>query len=76
MCPIDAIVAYSVVRGSAPGPFFRDKKGNPLSKTRFIGKMRKVLSALGLKQDQYAGHSFRIGVATAAAQAGLEDSTI
>ena len=76
LCPIDTIVVYSVVRGSVPGPFFCDKKGNPLSKTCFIGEMRKTLSALGLQQDQYAGHSFRIGAATAAAQAGLEDSTI
>ena len=38
--------------------------------------MRKALSALGLQQDQYAEHSFRIGAATAAAQAGLEDLTI
>ena len=76
LCPIDAIVAYSTVRGNAPGPFFCDKKGNALSKTRFIGEMRKALSAVGLQQDQYAGHSFRIGAATAAAQAGLEDSTI
>ena len=76
LCPIDATVAYSTVRGNAPGPFFCDKKGNALSKTRFIGEMRKALSAVGLQQDQYAGHSFRIGAATAAAQAGLEDSTI
>ena len=76
MCPIDATVAYWVVRGSPPGPFFCDKKGNPLLKTRFIGEMRKALSALDLQQDQYAGHSFRIEAATAAAQGGLEDSTI
>ena len=64
------------VRGNAPGPFFCDMKGNPLSKTHFISKMRKALSAVGLQQDQYAGHSFQIGATTAAAQAGLEDSTI
>jgi len=41
-----------------------------------ISKMRKALSVAGLEQDQYAGQSFRIGAATAMAQAGLEDSTI
>ena len=24
LCPIDTIVAYTAVRGNAPGPFFRD----------------------------------------------------
>ena len=32
--------------------------------------------SLGLNPKEYAGHSFRIGVATAAAQVGLEDSVI
>ena len=55
LCPIDAIVVYSVVRGSALGPFFCDKKGNPLSKTRFIGEMRKALSALGCSRINMLG---------------------
>ena len=32
------------------------------------------LERMGLPANQFAGHSFRIGEATAAAQAGLEDS--
>ena len=48
----------------------------PLTKAYFIGEMRKAMSATGLHQDQYAGQGFQIGAATAAAQAGLEDSTI
>ena len=32
--------------------------------------------AVGLPYQHFAGHSFRIGAATAAAKAGLEDSTI
>ena len=31
---------------------------------------------LGFQADQFSGHSFRIGAATAAAQAGVEDSAI
>ena len=76
LCPINAVTAYTAERGDSSGPYFRDKNGKPLTKARFIAEMRKALLELGLEQDQYAGHSFRIGAATAAAQAGLEDSTI
>ena len=39
-------------------------------------EIRKLLRALELPEDNYAGHSFHIGVATSAALAGIEDSTI
>lgn len=40
-------------------------------------ELRRALAAIGYPQEDYAGHSFRIGAATtAAAAAGLEDSTI
>ena len=41
-----------------------------------VGEIREVLKTIELPQGQYAGHSSRIGAATAAAQAGVEDSTI
>ena len=63
-------------RQDAPGPFFRNERGHPLTKAAFVQKIRQALSQLGLPAEQFAGHSFRIGAATAAAQAGLEDSVI
>ena len=53
-----------------------DAKGKAVSKAWFVGEMRGILQSLGLPQHQYAGHSFRIGAATTAALAGVEDSTI
>ena len=41
-----------------------------------MSKVRDALVTLGLSAQSYAGHSFRIGAATAAAQAGIEDSVI
>jgi len=76
LCPVTAAVHYMSLRGSAPGPFFRFNDGSPLTKSSFTGRIREVLKALGLPEDNFAGHSFRIGAATAAARAGIEDSVI
>ncbi len=65
-----------VTRGNTDGPFFKFEDGKPLTKARFTDVIREALAAVGLPQDQFAGHSFRIGAATTAAKAGIEDSTI
>ena len=41
-----------------------------------VEQIRSILSRIGVPQHHYAGHSFRIGAATTAALAGVEDSTI
>ena len=76
LCPVTAILAYMASRQGAAGPFFQDGLGRPLTKAVFVQKIRQALSQLGLPAEQFAGHSFRIGAATAAAQVGLEDSVI
>ena len=76
ICPVDACLAYVAVRGASPGPFFRMRDSKPLLKPKFVSEVRKTLSTLGLPACDYAGHSFRIGAATAVAAAGIEDSTI
>ena len=52
------------------------QQGRPLTKSRFVAEVWKGLTAAGLDQAAFAGHSFCIGVATAAAQAGVSDSVI
>ena len=76
LCPVTAILKYIEIRGDRPGPFFMDSSHKALTKQRFVEHIRDILNSLGLQQDQYAGHSFRIGAATTAAVAGIEDSTI
>ena len=77
LCPVAACLAYLTVRGTTePGAFFLKADRRPLLKPVFVSELRKALGALGLHQAAYAGHSFRIGAATAAAAAGVEDSTI
>ena len=76
ICPVAATVAFTAVRGTSAGPFFRSKSGRPLQKSHFIAEVRRALAALSLSSGDYAGHSFRIGTATATAAAGIQDSTI
>eukprot|EP00731_Ephydatia_muelleri_P003483 Em0001g3483a len=77
LCPIAACLAYLALRGTTdPGAFFLKPDKRPLLKPVFVAELRKALGTMGLHQAAYAGHSFRIGAATAAASAGVEDSTI
>lgn len=48
----------------------------PMHRDKFIHHLRSLLMRIGLNDSRYAGHSFRIGAATAAAAAGVEDHMI
>ncbi len=76
ICPVEAIRAYLRIRGPAQGRFFKDHEGRTVTKVWFTQQLRVTLQGIGLPSDQYAGHSFRIGAATSAALAGMEDSLI
>ena len=76
ICPVEAFLRYVSARGCAQGSFFRFCDGSPLTKNKFTERVRCVLQEMGLPYGSFAGHSFRIGAATAAAKAGLEDSVI
>ena len=70
ICPVKALLDYLRLRGQKEDPLFMWKDGLPLQKPQF----NKL--AVKLPAEKFAGHSFRIGAATTAASAGLEDSTI
>ena len=76
LCPVAALRSYLSLRGDQPGPLFQWKDQTPLSKTKFVEHVRLALTSANLPAHLYAGHSFRIGAATTAATAGVEDSTI
>ena len=48
LCPLAAVLAYIATRGAQAGPFFLDIRGRPITKTHFVGKLRKTISAIGL----------------------------
>ena len=76
VCAVAAVLAYMAIRGTAEGPFFIYKNGHPLTKSKFNYDIKKALQEIGLPYESFSGHSFRIGAATTAAKAGIQDSVI
>ena len=76
ICPVTALLAYLAIRPPSPGPLFIHDDGSPLTRSGLVSAVCAALSGAGVDLTRYTGHSFRIGAATAAAQAGLPDSMI
>lgn len=81
-CPVRALRAWLTVASIASGPIFRgiDRHGTiKISRLcdRAVAKIvKRCAAAAGLDAAQFAGHSLRAGLATAAAQAGVEERVI
>ena len=76
LCPVAATLSYMVMRGPGEGPLFTFSDGKFLTRERFVSSVRGALTKAGINPSDYAGHSFRIGAATTAAQKGVQDSLI
>ena len=76
LCPVSALLSYLAIRPPTPGPLFLLELGAPLSRITLVTSICQALASTGLDVSRFSGHSFRIGAATAASQAGLSDSTI
>ena len=50
ICPVGALMAYIVIRGTGDGPFFRFKDSRLLTKDSFVSEVRKTLLAVGSMQ--------------------------
>lgn len=48
----------------------------PLSRNIFVNYLKEICRRLGFDESAYSGHSFRIGAASSAAAAGVEDHII
>jgi site-specific recombinase XerD len=81
-CPVRALRAWLDTAGLVDGPLFR-----PITRHGKIQPMRlsaygvalvvkRAAEAAGLDPDQFAGHSLRAGLATAAAAAGVSERAI
>ena len=74
--PATAILSYMVARRPGDGPFFRFDDGKPLTRPRFVMRIKEALTTAGLDCPPYSGHSFRRGAVTTAAALGFNNVTI
>ena len=73
ICPVCAIIPYLVIRGAKPGPLFVFADGLYLTRQRFASLVTSTLQRAGIDDKRYNTHSFRIGAATTAKEAGISD---
>ena len=71
LCPVAAVLGYMAVRPQVEGPLLVHEDGSPLTRDQFVKLVRGALRVAGIDNSAYAGHSFRIRAATAAAAAGV-----
>ncbi|XP_033761538.1 uncharacterized protein LOC117343304 [Pecten maximus] len=80
LCPYVACCNYVSARlrqnPSPDDPLFIVGNGQALTRSIFITKFKHVLQCIGINSELYNGHSFRIGAATSAAAAHVEDHLI
>ena len=67
-----SILNYLVERGAKSDPLFIFQDGRSLTRQRFVDSVRRALREARIGDTKYCGHSFRIGVATTAAEHGME----
>ena len=75
-CAVRAVQQYLLLRGRKHGPLFLDRSGNAVARADFDRVLRKAVIFNRIDPAHFKGHSFRIGAATAAAEAGIPDSQI
>lgn len=79
-CPVSCMLKYlNEIRREPKNsntPLFLDSQHRPFSRELFLSYLREILFRLGYRPSDYSGHSFRIGAASSAAAAGVEDHLI
>lgn len=72
ICPVQAMLKFLNLRpANLRGPLFQYSSGHFLTRSKLTSELRSLLSRGGFTSSEYAGHSFRIGAATAAAAANM-----
>lgn len=81
-CPVRAVRAWKEAAGLTEGPLFRPiNRHGQVRPRRLTGHavatiVKKAAVLAGLEPEHFSGHSLRAGLATAAAQAGVNERVI
>ncbi|XP_071114704.1 uncharacterized protein [Haliotis cracherodii] len=80
VCPFRSLTQLVWIRRRSgarnTGPLFVDSSFTAITRNTFLRWLSIILCRAGFSSSGYSGHSFRIGAATTAAQARLEDHLI
>ena len=76
VCPVMVLVQYLAKRGGKPGPLFMLPNNKALTRENFCAALNKAFQELEMSPCTFNTHSFRIGAATSAKQAGISDSLL
>ena len=69
-------ISHHSIRGNQHGPLFLLKDGRRLTRQLFSTFLDNILGKLQLNQSHFGTHSFQIGAATTAKEAGVDDICI
>ena len=76
LCPVSTVQAYIGVQPTGQAPTFLFADEHALTWQMLVNQLCRALHVIGVDHTFYSGHSFRIGAATSAHAAGIEDSLI
>ena len=76
VCAVKAMYRYLRYRKKKKGPLFKFRDRTYLTRQTVTSTIRAALEYRGKEVKRYSSHSFRIGAASTAAEAGLPDSLI
>ncbi len=76
VCPVKAMLDFLKVRPNHQGALFIHFDAAPLTSYQFNHILKTGIRVIGLPQDKYSSHSFRIGAATMAAKNGFSEDEI
>ncbi|OCT97772.1 hypothetical protein XELAEV_18010001mg [Xenopus laevis] len=76
LCPVSNYCRFLAVRPKSGSQFFIHHNKTPVTRFQFNKVLQKCVTSLGLQDEIYSSHSFRIGAATQASLLGFTEERI